>query len=106
MDDRSEEWAVIRWNCTDRAVSLCLRVHIAIHSPLGGDDRVHASTHPRHGMSIVLFHSSWMLFGLTQRRRRLAHLQPHPGWRPVLASQGDQSFQRRPIEGDLHVYAA
>jgi len=23
-----------------------------------------------------------MLFGLTQRRRRLAHLQPHPGWRP------------------------
>jgi hypothetical protein len=28
-----------------------------------------------------------MLFGLTQRRRRLAHLQPHPGWRPVLASQ-------------------
>jgi len=30
----------------------------------------------------------------------------HPGWRSVLASQGGQPFQRRPIEGDLHLYAA
>src|SRR5689334_22934564 len=39
MDDRSEEWAVIRWKCTDRAVPLCLRVHIAIHSPYEPEDR-------------------------------------------------------------------
>jgi hypothetical protein len=47
-----------------------------------------------------------LLCGRTSRRRRLANLQPHPGWRSVLASQGDQPFQRRPIEVVLHVYAS
>jgi hypothetical protein len=54
---------------------------------------------------LCLFTLCWML-GLTRRRRRLANLQPHPGWRSVLAPQGNRPFKCRPVEGDLHVYAA
>ena len=55
---------------------------------------------------LCLFTFLGELCARTSRRRGLANLQPHPSWRSVLASQGDQPFQRRPIEGDLHVYAA
>ena len=82
-------------------------LYLTCHLPMvRSNDYVQSSTHPRHGLSVVPVHFSWRLFGRTSRRCRLANLQPYPGWRSVLASQGDQPFQRRPIEGDMHVYAA
>lgn len=80
------------------------------HSTIGGTHRtgrracpLFDAPSPRHVCLFTLLGSS---AGAQVADADWLTYNRHPAWRSVLASQGDQPFQRRPIEGDLHVYAA